>query len=269
MKILRSVERKFGKYAIKDLMLYIVGLNGVIYLLSYVSPETGAAGKLMLDPALVMNGEIWRLVTFVLIPPQTSILWIFFILALYYTVGAGLEAQWGSFMFNIYYLTGMAATVVASFITGQGATALYLNLSLFLAFAYVYPDFELLLFFVLPVKVKYLAWLQWLYILFTVVSAPLAAKAAALASIVNYFLFFGADILAGLGRARSAHNWKHKVNAPPLKPTFHRCFVCGRTEKDGPSLEFRYCSTCEGDYEYCMDHLKTHEHKKKVPAGQE
>lgn len=257
------MQRKCGRYAVKDLMLYIVGLNGVIYLLSYASPETGAIGKLMLDPGLVLQGEVWRLVTFVLIPPQTSILWIFFILSLYYTVGAGLESQWGSFMFNIYYLTGMAATAIAAFITGHGATALYLNLSLFLAFAYVYPNFEILLFFVIPVKVKYLAWLDWLFIVFTVITAPFPGKAAALASVANYFLFFGGEIITGIGRARSAHNWRQKAGAPSLKQTFHKCAVCGRTEKDDPSMDFRYCSSCEGDYEYCMDHLKTHEHIRK------
>lgn len=262
MTILDKAERKFGRYAIKDLMLYIVGLNGLVYLLSYLYPESGALAKLVLDPDLVRQGEFWRLFSFVVIPPASSILWIFFILSLYYTVGLGLEHEWGSFRFNLYYLTGIAGTAAAAFISGLGSTALYLNLSLFLAFAYIYPDYQILLFFVLPVKVKYLAWLNWAFIAFTVLTASMPAKLAAIASVSNYFLFFGREIIATAGRARTGYSWRQKINRQPARTSIHRCATCGKTEKDDPEMYFRYCSTCKGDYEYCMDHLKTHEHVK-------
>lgn len=259
--MLNRLERKFGRFAIKELMVYIVGINLLVYFLAYASPESNAISKLRLDPYLIMQGEVWRIVTFIFIPPATSILWIFFILYFYYMVGTGLEREWGSFRFNIYYLVGMLATVIASFIVGQGSTALYLNLSLFLAFAHIYPNFEILLFFVVPVKVKYLAWLNWIFIGFTVLTAPLAAKAAALVSVLNYFLFFGKEIMRTTSAYRRRKDFASR-SAPPLKTTYHKCTICGMTEKDDMKMEFRYCSQCEGDYEYCMPHLKTHDHLK-------
>ncbi len=255
------MERKFGHFAIRELIIYIVGLNGLIYLLSYIYPQSEAISKLVLDPYLIMQGEVWRLFTFILIPPATSPLWIIFILYFYYIVGIGLEHAWGSFRFNVFYFTGMLATGLAAFITGQGATALYLNLSLFLAFAYVYPDYQILLFLILPVKVKYLAWLNWAFIAFTVLTAPLSGKISALVSVGNYFLFFGREIFATMYRRSSAYQRRRPFRELAQRAsTVHRCTVCNKTENDDPKMEFRYCSTCEGDHEYCMDHLKAHEH---------
>ena len=263
--MLQKLERKFGRYAIHQLMVYIVGINALVYMLRYGMPESDAIGRLWLEPRLILRGEVWRLFTWIFIPPAASILWIFFILYLSYMVGMGLEQAWGSFRFNVYYLTGMACTVLAAFIVGDGTTAVYLNLSLFLAFAYVYPDFEILLFFLIPVKVKYLAWMNWAFVAFTVLTAPLPGKAAAVVSVANYFLFFGSEILAGT-RRRGATLQRRKSFAAKLHQdagrhgTIHRCTVCGLTEADDPLMEFRYCSTCEGNYEYCRGHLKAHEH---------
>ena len=264
MSILSRLERKFGRFAIRDLMRYIVGLNGLIYLLSYAYPGSAALGKLALVPHRIMEGEVWRLFTFIFIPPAASVLWIFFILYFYYIVGMGLEHEWGSFRFNIYYVTGMAMTAAAALMIGQGSSALYLNLSLFLAFAYVYPDFEILLFFIVPVKVKYLAWLNWFFIAFTVLTAPIADKLAALASVTNFFLFFGRDITAHVRHNSSAYQRRMSFHTKLKKNTIHRCTICRITEEDDPSMDFRYCSTCEGDYEYCMNHLKSHEHVRKA-----
>lgn len=265
MNILNNLERKFGRFAVRELMVYIIGINALIYMLRFGMPQSEAIGKLMLDPRLILQGEVWRLITWVFIPPSASLFWIFFIFYFYYLVGTGLEHEWGSFRFNIFYFTGVLGTAFAAFITGEGATALYLNLSLFLAFAYVYPDYEILLFFILPVKMKYLAWLNWAFIAFTVLTAPLPNKVAALISISNYFLFFGGDILSTIKHRGSAYN-RRKTFAPARKGTIHACTTCGRTEADDITLEFRYCSTCEGDHEYCMDHLKSHEHITKKDA---
>ena len=157
MNWLDKLEKRLGRFAIKGLMMYIVAITGVVYAFSYFDNGRFVIGKLMLIPQLVLRGEVWRLVTYIFIPPNTSIMWILFTLYFYYMVGNALEQEWGSFKFNMFYLTGMIGTTIAAFITGYGATSLYLNLSLFLAFAKIYPDFELLLFFVIPVKVKYLA----------------------------------------------------------------------------------------------------------------
>jgi membrane associated rhomboid family serine protease len=266
--MLNKLERRLGRYAIRQLMVYIVGINALIYMLRYGMPQSDAVGRLWLDPRLVLQGEVWRLFTWIFIPPSASLLWIFFILYFYYMVGIGLEQAWGSFRFNVYYLTGMAVTILAAFITGEGTTAIYLNLSLFLAFAYIYPDYEILLFFLIPVKVKYLAWVNWAFIAFTVLTAPLSGKAAALVSVANYFLFFGREIIAGTRRRGATVQRKRAFAAKlqkgaDMRDTIHRCTVCGITETDDPQMDFRYCSTCEGNYEYCMGHLKSHEHVRR------
>lgn len=258
MKWLDRLERKFGRFAIRDLMKYIVILNGIVYLLM-ISRQGAAVGKLALIPPLVMAGEVWRLITYIFIPPAASPIFIFFVLYFYYMIGSALEQTWGSFRFNLYYLLGMVGTTAAAFITGGFATATYLNLSLFLAFARLYPNFEILLFFILPVKVKYLAWLNWAFIAYTVLVSPLPNKIFAIVSILNYLLFFGRATVRSANNRRRAHSYRKQTQRPK---TVHKCTICGITEEDDPDMEFRYCSKCEGDYEYCMNHLRNHEHLK-------
>lgn len=261
MKWLDKLERKVGHLGIPNLMAYIVGANAFVYILMYMDPTGMIQEHLMLYPNLVMQGQVWRLLTYVFIPPARSVFWILFTLYFYYMVGTGLEQEWGTFRFNLYYLVGMIGTTAAAFITGTGATAIYLNLSLFLAFARIYPDFQLLLFFVIPVKMKYLAWLNWFFIGVTVVSGGMGAKIAAVVSIVNYFLFFGKDIINRTKTSRQVYaNRKRFRSELPQNKTIHKCTICGITEKDNPQIEFRYCSKCYGYHEYCMDHLKDHTH---------
>ncbi|MHB8252861.1 MAG: rhomboid family intramembrane serine protease [Acidiferrobacter sp.] len=244
-------------------MSYIVATDGLVYILSYVSRGSHLIAQLQFDPSLVMRGEVWRLITFIFVPPGSSI-WVLFILYFYYLLGTRLEHEWGSFRFNVYYFTGMAATVLAAFLAGEGASATYLNLSLFLAFATIDPDFTILLFFVLPVKVKYLAWLSWLAVAFTVVVEPWPIKVMALVSIMNYFLFFGRDITARWKSRALAYPRRRAFNALSTQPQgafVHKCTVCGMTEKDDALMDFRYCSQCNGHFEYCMPHLQAHEHR--------
>jgi len=258
------LERRLGRFAIKNLMTYIVGITGIVFALSYFDREGLLIGKLILIPELVFRGEIWRLVTYIFIPPDTTILWILFVLYFYYMVGSALEHEWGSFKFNIFYFTGMIGTTIAAFITGYGATSLYLNLSLFLAFARIFPDYELFIFFVIPVKVKYLAMLNWAFIAYTVVIGNTSMRLTAIVSIINYFLFFGRDIFNYTKNNRQVYTNRRRFRSEiPRDFTFHRCTVCGKTEKDDPNMDFRYCPECEGDYEYCMDHVRNHEHVKK------
>lgn len=265
MKWLDKLERKFGRYAISGLMNYIVILNGIVFALIFVDRTGAVISKLALFPSLVLKGEIWRLVTFLFIPPTRSLFFIIFTLYFYTLIGTSLENAWGSFRFNVFYLVGVLGTIGAAFLTGQGVTAVYLNLSLFLAFAKLYPDFEVLIFFVLPVKMKILAFIYWFYLANTLLFNPLPAKIAAIVSLLNYFLFFGRDIVRNTKRSyrvldnRKRFQSKFKSSDQPI----HRCTVCGLTEKDDPKMEFRYCSKCTGDYEYCMDHLKDHQHIRK------
>ncbi|HHV99144.1 MAG TPA: rhomboid family intramembrane serine protease [Clostridiaceae bacterium] len=195
MKWLDKLERKFGRYAIKNLMMYIIALNMAVYLIMLTDRTGWVIRKLMLIPSLLLKGEIWRLFTYIFIPPESSMIFIFFVLYFYYLIGTSLEQQWGSFRFNVYYLIGMLGTTIAAFISGTGATGVYLNLSLFLAFAYMYPNYEILLFFFVPIKVKYLGWLNIAFIAYAVLTEPLPGKVAAVASIINFIVFFGRDFI--------------------------------------------------------------------------
>ncbi len=261
MNWLDKMQRKFGRWAIPNLMNYIVILNAIVYLLTYLGRTSRIINSLTLEPALVMQGEIWRLVSYIFIPPMTSPIWIIFTLYFYYLVGNGLEQAWGSFKFNFYYLVGMIATTLVAFLTGGGATAIYLNLSLFLAFAYVFPNFEVLLFFIIPVKVKYLAWLNWIFIAYAVFTQPFHGKLIALASIVNYLLFFGKDLLQYSKRRREVYNNRRRFqDASNYEEPVHVCEFCGMTEKTDPNMVFQHCSECSPQYEYCTKHINNHKH---------
>lgn len=194
MKWMNKLEFKYRRYAIKNLIFYIIAFNALIFVLDFVVPRGVSLDVLVLYPRLVLQGEVWRLVTYIFLPPSSSPIWIIFILYFYYLVGTGLEQAWGAFRFNIYYILGMIGTTIAAFITGAGYTGVYLNLSLFFAFAHLFPDFQILLFFILPIKVKYLAWLNWILLGVTVFTMPLPHKLAVVAAVLNYLVFFGPDI---------------------------------------------------------------------------
>ncbi|TCL54403.1 membrane associated rhomboid family serine protease [Hydrogenispora ethanolica] len=263
MNWLNTIERRLGRYAIRNLMYYVIVLNAVFYGLMFFD-RTGSVIRLLeLDPALILRGQVWRLISFIFIPPMVSPLWIIFTLYFYYLVGVNLEHEWGSFRFNLYYLIGMLATIVVAFLFG-GATGVYLNLSLFLAFAYLFPNYQIMLFFVLPVKIKYLAWLNWAVLAWTVLTGSWGSKAAAVASVVNYFVFFGADLIATGKLNRQVHqNRKRFFEQLGDTPVFHRCAACGITDKTHPKMDFSYCKLCDGEYEYCTRHIQDHQHVRK------
>jgi hypothetical protein len=264
MKWLYKLEKVFGRFAIKNLMTYIVMLNAAAFVLIRLDQTGFAYSKMVLIPQLVFKGEIWRLFTFVAIPPSLSLFWVFFTLYFYYMVGGALENEWGTFRFNAYYFLGIFATIAVSLIFGIPTTPIFINLSLFLAFARIYPNYELLIYFILPVKIKYLAMLEWAFIIYTVLTGSMPSKMAAIVSLINYFIFFGGDILSGAKSNRQMHQSRQRFRADvPRDFTYHKCTVCGKTEKDDPNMEFRYCDQCEGDYEYCMEHVRNHEHIKK------
>jgi len=193
MKWLNKLERKFGRYAISNLMYYIIGITLAVYIVQYVL-NISAYSYLAFIPGLIMKGQVWRIITFIFIPPASSIVTIAFVMYFYYMMGTTLENEWGTFKFNIYYLFGMIGTIIAAFLTGDG-TSVYLNLSLFLAFAYLFPDIEILLFFVLPVKVKWIAYMDWAYFIFSLIFGTMSTRVAAIASLINFFIFFGDDFI--------------------------------------------------------------------------
>lgn len=204
MNFLDRLERKYGKYAIKGLMLYITIGNLAVFIFNYLMPSLNIENKLALIPYYVFRGQIWRLVTYIFIPPESSIIFIFFVLYFYYIIGNTLESLWGSFRLNIYYLVGMIGTTIAGYLTGY-SDATHLNLSLFLAFAYLFPNHEILLFFIIPVKVKYIAWLNWAFIAFRVIFGSAGQKVAAVVSVLNFLLFFGRDIVITIRNRRNVY----------------------------------------------------------------
>lgn len=247
-------------------MGYIIGLTGLVFLFTFITRSYAAVDGLILIPDLVRQGQIWRLLTYIFIPPTSSFIFILFILYFYYFIGAGLENEWGSFKFNVYYLAGMAVTTVAAFITNNVATNTFINLSLFLAFAQIYPDYEILIFFILPVKMKYLAWLSWAFYGYSVLTADWPGKIFAIVSLLNFFLFFGKDFFSGVHRRGQRSNRRKKffdeiASTPPI----HTCAVCGRTDKSDPRMEFKYCKECGEDYVYCLHHIDDHPHKTPDP----
>lgn len=266
MNWLNKLERKFGNLYIRNLMLIIVLGNAVIYFITMINGNNELISNIVLDSSKVLNGEVWRLITFIFVPESTSAFWVIFTLYFYYLAGAGLEEEWGGFKFNAYYLIGMLASIIIAFLTGKTVTGSYVNLSLFLAFAKIYPNFQLLLFFIIPIKVKYIAIFNWIMIGISVLSAifskSLNGVIIALIPVVNYLIFFGKSIFTGTKSSAMNYHRKQKFKSKIREAEFiHKCVVCGITEKDNTNMEFRYCSKCSGKKCYCINHIKNHEHK--------
>lgn len=189
---LNKMERKFGRYAIPDLMLYVSVSMVAVYVFDIMPTGFHLGSKLALIPSAILRGEVWRLITFIALPPASGVLTMFISIYFYFYLGRTLEYNWGSFKFNAYYLCGMVGCIIAAFLSGYG-TNTYLNLSLFLAFAALYPEQEVLLFFVLPIKVKYIAYVDWLVFGLAILFGTNQVRFAAIFSLINYFLFFGPD----------------------------------------------------------------------------
>lgn len=206
-----NLERKLRRFAISDLMKYIVFGQAAVYLLMLIWPTVGYRlySAITLSRSALLRGQIWRIVTFVFAPPNSSPLFILFALYFYYTIGTGLEARWGKVKFNLYYLIGMVAAVIACMITGYASNA-YLNLSLFFAYAAMYPDVEVLLFMILPVKMKYLAVLDAALYTWQFIVGGASTRVTILLCLANVFLFLGGDIISTI--RRESHYWKTRYN---------------------------------------------------------
>ncbi len=269
MSWLNKLERRIGRYAIPNLIGWVVGGQALTFLLMRTHGVYDILTHLAFSAHLIAQGQVWRLLTFVFIPPSTS-LFVVFALYLLYLYGSRLEQEWGSLRVNIYYGTGVLATLLAAEAGGGLATASFINLSVFFAFATLDPDFTLLLFFVLPVKVKYLAWMGWGYVIAVLMLGALPTQLLVAASLVNYFAFFGRDIIRRW-KTRTQVYGRRRAFATRIAPlqgaTMHRCAVCGMTEQDDPRMDFRYCRACGGQHEYCATHLPTHTHQPPQPDG--
>ena len=277
MNWLNKLERKFGRYAIHNLTLYLIG--GYIIGFGVYMFVPNLLNLLTLEPAYILHGQIWRIISWVLIPPSGNIFTTVIMMLFYYSLGTALERTWGAFRYNVYIFSGILFTVIGAFLlylivgvdaVGYGVffSTYYINMSIFLAFAVSYPDMEVLLYFILPIKMKWMALVYAALTIYDLVRGNLFTRIAIIASLLNFIVFFlSSRNVKPYMPKEQMRNRKFKQEQERPHMTYaggarHRCAVCGRTELDDPNLEFRFCSKCNGNYEYCQDHLFTHEHVK-------
>jgi hypothetical protein len=260
MSWINWLERRVGFLGVPRLMQLIAVLNGLVYLLHFFKPSYVLA--LLLIPERILHGEVWRLVSYIFVPevllrggnPALQPLFLFVYLWFLVWMGDALEHAWGAFRVTLFYFLGMVGVTVAAFFFGGGGLfAFLLNLSLFFAFATLYPDVQIYVFFILPLKVKWLAFISLAPLVLELISGSLSTKAAILVSFLNYFIFFGPPAYAKM-RDRTANDIRKRKfeSKSSAEESLHRCAVCKRTEKDNRDLEFRVSRNGE---EYCLDHL--------------
>ena len=274
MNFLNKMERKFGRYAIHNLTKYMIGCYAIGYILLYAGNLFGFSitGYLTLSPYHILHGQIWRIVSWLLIPPPTSnLVFVLIMLLFYYSLGETLERTWGAFRYNVYILGGVLFTVIGAFLLyfmmganpflsmaySMAFSTYYINLSIFLAFAANYPDMQVLFMMIIPMKMKWLAVLDIAYLLYDMVKGGWGIRTVILASLLNFIIYFLSTRNYQRISPKEIHRKQQFQRAvhPKMAPgvTKHKCAVCGRTEKDGDDLEFRFCSKCNGNYEYCQD----------------
>lgn len=266
---------------IPNLMLYISLGTAVVYLMSNIFGNTYLYGLLYFDRNLILHGQIWRLFTYPLTYYNSNLLLTAIALLCYYSLGRAMENIWGTLRFNLFYLTGVVMMDVYCLIFGGYASVSYLNMSLFLSYATLYPDSHFLLFFIIPIKAWIFALFDLVIVLLGLFTDPFPYNLFPVIALANYFLFFGKDVLNVVPvswRANARRLFRKKPqgqrsrtidfnagsyeasHATPKAPYTHRCTVCGRTDVSNPELEFRYCSKCKGYYCYCQDHINNHSH---------
>ena len=262
-KLLARLERRFGRHAPEGIILWVVGISGALHLLVFAKPQ--ALQLLWLDPDAVMRGEVWRVLTFLFAPSgpvsTTGLFWTALGLWFVHTMGTALEAQWGSFRFDLYLLLGALATVAVAFLFGP-VTGRYIAVeALLLAFAVEFPDYEVLL-LILPVKVKYLGFLSAGLMIYDTATGDLATRAAVAVAFADFLLFCGSTLRS---RLQGAGVSRRKAVAPAFAPPPRKarvCAKCGRSDADDPNLEFRVCDCqekCRGKLtEYCLEHARAH-----------
>lgn len=274
MKFLRKLERNFGKYAVPNLMYYIILMYGAGIVIDLVMPGLYYQ-YLCLDAAAVLRGQAWRLVTFLICPPSSGIFFNLIAMFLYYSLGTTLERVWGTFRFNLYFFSGILFHIIAAFViyflmgVSVPLTPFYLNNSLFLAFAATFPQMQFYLYGLLPIRAYWLGIFIGAEFLYEFLFGGLIARSCIGLALLNFVIFFmmtrnySKISPREIKRKQKFKSDMKTAQAEKIRLTHHKCAVCGRTEKDDPNLEFRYCSKCEGNLEYCMDHLYTHKHVTK------
>ena len=293
MKPMSNFEKKFGKYAIKNISLVLILFYACGYLINWINPVM--FNYLTLNPyAILFKGQIWRLITWLIIPPENFSFFTLIMLYFYYSIGTTLERTWGTYRYTLYLFLGIIFTAVGAFammgfvylfqrdiLFAMGAenyfavlstmfSTYYVNMSIFLAFAATFPDMQVLLFFFIPIKVKILGIIYGVLLVYEFIAGVgnkylnAANRFVIGASLLNFIVFFLTSrnmIHMSPKQVKRRQEFKREVKQS-AKITRHKCAICGRTEETNPELEFRFCSKCDGNYEYCQDHLFTHAHVK-------
>ena len=283
---MKRLRRNFERFCfqnrnkgIPNLMLYICSGNAIVYILSEIAGNYSLYLNLCFSRELILQGQLWRLLTYPLTMMSSNIVFMLIMLLCYYSLGRAVENIWGTFRFNLFYLSGVILMDAFCMLFGGFASVNNLNMSLLLAYATLYPSAQFLMFFIIPVK----AWaLALFYIVITLLDVVTSGTLFPLIALGNYFLFFGKDVLnvipmAWRANGRRLFRKNKQKGVPkvipfpnagsyeatvtkPKAPYTHRCTVCGRTDVEHPNLEFRYCSRCNGYYCYCEDHISNHTH---------
>ena len=288
---MKNLRKKFELFCfrnrnkgIPNLMLYIALGTGLVYLFSLATNSYYLYGLLYFDRELILRGQIWRLFTYPLTYNAGNLILTAVSLLCYYSLGRAMENIWGTCRFTLYYLSGILLMDIYCMLFGGYASVTYLNLSLFLGYATLYPNASFLLFFIIPVKAWIFALVDLVLVLSSLFTDPFPVNLFSVISLANYFLFFGKDVLNvipmswRINARRLLRRKKGGKTAPKAKvisfdagsyeastatvkaPYTHRCTICGRTDVSDPDLEFRYCSRCKGYYCYCQDHIGNHTH---------
>ena len=269
---MRLIDRfcyKHPNFGIPNLMRYLTIANVVFWILGMANSVL--LSYLRFDAGLIMQGQIWRLITFMVYPPSMGLL-AFLVFYFYYWMGTALEQVWGTAQFNIYLLIGWALTVIYGFLVyfigglRISIDAQYLYLSMFFSYAALFPDQTVLLFFFIPIKMKYMAIIDAVYFLAAVITNPFPVNLLPVVAVLNFFIFFSGTLLQRIPKkARQStinfRNASQKIRREEREKLYHhKCAVCGRTDTDYPGLEFRYCSRCAGYHCFCSDHINNHIH---------
>ena len=268
----QKIERfcyRHPNFGIPNLMRYLTIANVVFWVMNMINRPF--LSYMLFNPALIQRGQVWRLVSFLFVPPSTGVLALL-VFYFYYWIGSTLEKQWGTGQFTIYFFTGVVLTVLYGFviywITGKAVTldSSYLYLSMFFSFAALFPDMQVLFMFFIPVKMKYLAIVDAAFCLYAMVTTPFPANLVPLVAVLNFLIFCGGELRAMLPRRPGKTTINFKKESARIrreqadKLYTHKCAVCGRTDTDYPELEFRYCSRCAGYHCFCSDHINNHIH---------
>ena len=256
-------------FGVKDLMKYVAIANAVFWLLGAANPLL--LSYLVFDPALILRGQVWRLISFMLYPPSTGILALL-VIYFYYWIGSTLENYWGTPQFNIYFFSGVILSVVYGFamyfITGLSfpLDSTYLYLSMFFSIAVLFPDTQVLFMFIIPIKMKYLAIVDAALFVLGVLTMPFPERLLPVVAVLNFLIFCSGKLFSGIPKkpGKSTVNFRRESarirREQEAKLYTHKCSVCGRTDADYPNLEFRYCSACQGYHCFCSDHINNHVH---------